>query len=394
MVSAVCPIDAARDDRKSAALAAERIAVGPDARVVDSLAFARELLRSGLTRQAGAGAADEVLGDPRFTSVFFLDGEPHKRKRQAIVRFFTPKAIATGYRAVMEETTDALLAGLRSHGRARLDRMSFELAVTVASEIVGLTESEQSAMARRIQATLVGLRLPQMTGARRRLGRIQATVAGANFFLRDVQPAIRARRKERREDVISHLLDEGYPDKAVLVECITYAVAGMITTREFIVMAAWHLFGDEALRERFLTSPEPGQTAILEEIIRLDPVVNLIARRSTRDADLASGSVAEGEKLIVDIRAANVDEAGVGECPFALDPDRARRGRIGGAYLSFGDGPHRCPGAQVALTETRVFLDRLLRLPGIRLQREPDLCWTDELIGYELRNAVVTCDRA
>jgi hypothetical protein len=64
-----------------------------------------------------------------------------------------------------------------------------------------------------------------------------------------------------------------------------------------------------------------------------------------------------------------------------------------GSYLSFGDGSHRCPGAQVALNETRVFLDRLLRLPGIRLQREPDLCWTDELLGYELRNAVITCDR-
>lgn len=394
MVSAACPIEAARDDRKSAALAAERIAVGPDARVVDSLAFARELLRSGLTRQAGAGAKDEVVGDPRFTSVFFLDGEPHKRKRQAIVQFFTPKAIATRYRAVMEETTDTLLARLRTHGHARLDRMSFELAVTVASEIVGLTESGHAAMARRIQATLVGLRLPQMRGARHALGKAQATMAGANFFLRDVRPAIRARRRERREDVISHLLDEGYPDKAVLVECITYAVAGMITTREFIVMAAWHLFGDEALRERFLTAPETEQTAILEEIIRLDPVVNLIARRSVADADLDSGSVAEGEKLIVDIRAANVDEAALGECPFALDPDRARRGRTGGAYLSFGDGPHRCPGAQVALTETRVFLDRLLRLPGIRLRREPDLCWTDELIGYELRNAVVTCDRA
>ena len=49
--------------------------------------------------------------------------------------------------------------------------------------------------------------------------------------------------------------------------------------------------------------------------------------------------------------------------------------------------------AQVALTETRVFLDRLLRMPGIRLRREPDLGWTSELSSYELRNAIVTCDR-
>lgn len=392
-MNASCPYEAARDDRKSAALAAERIAVGPETRVVRSFAFARELLRSGATRQSGAGAKDEVVGDPAFTSVFFLDGEPHKRKRQALARYFTPKAINNRYRTVMEDTTDALLARMREGGHGRLDRMSFELAVTVAAEIVGLTDSDQAAMAQRIQATLIGLRLPGMSRWRRPLGQVRATFHGARFLLSDVRPAIRARRAQRREDVISHLLDEGYPDRAILIECMTYAVAGMITTREFIVMAAWHLFGNDSLRLRFLTSGEADQTAVLEEIMRLDPVVNMVARRVTADTATDSGSVTDGERLVLDIRAANLDEASVGECPFTLDPDRAKRMKVVGSYLSFGDGNHRCPGAQVALNETRIFLDRLLRVPGIRLSREPDLCWTDELMGYELRNAVVTCDR-
>jgi len=62
--------------------------------------------------------------------------------------------------------------------------------------------------------------------------------------------------------------------------------------------------------------------------------------------------------------------------------------------MSFGDGTHRCPGWQVALKETRVFLDRLLRVPGIRLERAPDMLWNAPLMSYELRNAIVTCDRA
>jgi cytochrome P450 len=391
-MDAACPFESTRDDRKSAALAAERITVGPDARVVRSLAFARELLRGTATRQAGG--TDEVIGDPAFTSVFFLDGEPHKRKRQAIARFFTPKAISTRYRAVMEETTDTLLTRLRTCGQGRLDQMSFELAVTVAAEIVGLGDSDQTAMAQRIQATLIGLRLPRMSRWRRPVGQLQATLRSRRFLISDVRPAIRARRAEPRDDVISHLLDEGYPDKAILVECMTYAVAGMITTREFIVMAAWHLLGDDVLRARFRTAGEADQIAILEEIIRLDPVVNVLARRVTADTVTTSGSVTEGEQLVLDVRAANVDEVSAGECPHALDPDRARRVKSVGYSLSFGDGSHRCPGAQVALNETRVFLDRLLRVPGIRLHREPDLRWTDVLMGYELRNAVVTCDRS
>jgi cytochrome P450 len=382
--------EATRDDRKSAALAAERMTVAPEVRVVGSLALARELLRGNATKQAG----EEFLGDPEFTSVFFLDGEPHKRKRQAISQFFTPKVISTRYRVVMEQAADTLLARLRARGEGRLDQMSFELAVTVAATIVGLTESDQAAMARRIEATLIAMRVPGMNRWRRPLGHLQSTLSGLRFMMCDVRPAIKVRRAQRREDVISHLIDEGYPDRAILVECITYAIAGMITTREFVVMAAWHLLGNDALRERFLASAEAGQIMILEEIMRLDPVVNILNRRVTADTLTSSGSVAEGDQIALDIRAANVDEASVGACPHALDPDRAKRVKTAGSYLSFGDGSHRCPGAQVALNETRVFLDRLLRVPGIQLHREPDLRWTDVLMGYELRDAVVTCDPA
>jgi cytochrome P450 len=393
-MNAECPVAAERDDRKSASLAAERITVGSGARVITSLAFARELLRSNATKQAVAGAVGLSAGDPAYASVFFLDGEAHKRKRQVLSQFFTPKAISTRYRAVMEDASDALLARLRARGRGRLDAMSFELAVTVASQIVGLTNSDQAAMARRIRGTLVALRVKSMSPWRRPAGRLRASLYGGLFLLRDVRPAVRARRAQRREDVLSHLLDEGYPDQAIVIECLTYAVAGMITTREFIVMAAWHLLEDDALRKRFLDAPESGQIAVLEEIMRIDPVVNMVLREATEDLHGDAGSVAAGETIVVDIRGANVDEGSVGACPYTLDPDRARRMKVTGSYLSFGDGSHRCPGAQVALNETRVFLDRLLRLPGIRLERAPDLGWTAELNSYELRNAVVTCDRS
>jgi cytochrome P450 len=68
--------------------------------------------------------------------------------------------------------------------------------------------------------------------------------------------------------------------------------------------------------------------------------------------------------------------------------------KANGAFLSFGDGAHHCPGWQVALHETRMFLDALFKLPGIRLERAPDIGWSDMLQSYELRNAIVTCARA
>jgi len=108
---------------------------------------------------------------------------------------------------------------------------------------------------------------------------------------------------------------------------------------------------------------------------------------------LSSQPIGAGALLAIDIRAVNSDESVTGLCPHMLDPDRARRTKAAGGYLSFGYGNHRCPGSQVAMHETRVFLDQLLRVPGIRLEREPTIGWCEMLMSYELRDALVACNR-
>ena len=62
---------------------------------------------------------------------------------------------------------------------------------------------------------------------------------------------------------------------------VTFGAAGMITTREFINVAAWHLFQDEALRARYLEADEPERFAVLHELLRLEPVVGNLKRRTT-----------------------------------------------------------------------------------------------------------------
>ena len=392
--SATCPVDASRDDRKSARLAAANVAPEPGAQLVARFAVAREILRHTAIKQGGAGADLIDTGDPEKVPVFYLDGAVHKRKRGALARFFTPRIIATRYRAVMERTTDALLAGLRSKGEARLDEISFALAVAVAADIVGLTNSDPVGLAARIKATLGSIGTHRRKGLARIIALLAQRWHALSFFFRDVRPAIKARRQSRQDDVISHLIDENYPEKAMLIECMTYAAAGMVTTREFIVMAAWHLFGHDGLRARFLAGDEEDQFAILQEILRLEPIAALLHRRVPQETQLSSGApIAAGALLAIDLRAANTDEAATGPCPYALDPDRGARMKVNGAFMSFGDGNHRCPGSQVALNETRVFLDRLMRVPGIRLMREPTMGWCADLMSYELRDAIVACDR-
>jgi cytochrome P450 len=60
--------------------------------------------------------------------------------------------------------------------------------------------------------------------------------------------------------------------------------------------------------------------------------------------------------------------------------------------MSFGDGPHRCPGGAVALLESAIFLDHLFRVPGIRLTQMPTITSNPLVESYELRGAIVECN--
>jgi cytochrome P450 len=391
-----CPGHKLHDERKSAAAAQSGFDFGGVVRI-EEFVLARQLLRSNGARQAGFKA--ELL--ERFTGrshapVLFQEGETHQKQRSTTARFFAPKVVTTRYRALMQALSDRLVKRFRAAGRAELDAMSLELAVAVAAEIVGLTDSSQPGMAERLNRFFATSAAPQG-----RLAAFMSFVAGQyrmlKFYLHDVRPAIRARRRARREDVISHLLDQGYSDREILTECLTYGAAGMATTREFIVMAAWHLLEREDLKRQFLASDEPGRLALLEEVLRLEPVVGALYRRTERELTLEGNEgravLPAGTLVAIDIRAANADPAAAGACPFHLNPDRSlTAAKVSASLMSFGDGPHRCPGASTALQETAIFLDRLLRVPNVRLVQAPRVSWNALIASYELRSAVVVVD--
>jgi cytochrome P450 len=388
------PSLAAQSDSITARLAARYVHPEPGTRHLWRFEQLRAVLRSDGLRQGGAAQSLTEKEDPTRASIFFLSGEEHKRRRGAIIGFFTPKAIATRHMPIIEQSAERLIGAFRKRGRARLDDMSFMLTSAVVAEIVGLTETPLRPMMRRIEGANS---TPDVWrgGIRKLLAPLKSRFYGLSFFFRDVKPAIAARRRQRREDVISKLLDEGRSDIEILVECTTFGLAGMGTTREFVVVAALHLFEKENLRRRFLEGDDAEKMEILKEILRLEPQASMIYRTaSVRLEGALPTPIEAGERLSLGIRAANLDEDAVGPDPGRLDPDRAAKMKNNGAWMSFGDGAHFCPGWQIALTETRVLLDRLFRVPGLRLTRYPDMEWTPPMLqSYQFVNAVIECDR-
>jgi cytochrome P450 len=357
---------------------------------VEGFTAARSVLRSTQTRQAGFGAdqARQALKKMR-PAVLYRDGPEHREHRRQTAKYFTPRKVHESYRELMHRYADEQLERLRRKGRADLSRLSFALAVAVAGEVLGLTPAHRG-MARRLERFFTEHTPKSRLG--RTYRRLYALSCIALFYFRDVRPAIKVRKRERRDDLISHLLGEGCTNVEVLGECITFGAAGMITTREFITVAAWHLFTDDELRAAYLTGDEPARLAILYEILRLEPVVANLARWTIEELAVGTATIPAGARVDIMIGNANLDPSTVGPQAGEVCPARPLPEGVAESGLSFGDGPHRCPGAHIAIQETEIFLTKLFALPGLRMVREPDTRLRAQIDSYELTGLILAVD--
>jgi cytochrome P450 len=355
----------------------------------------RAALRSAGTRQAGFGA-DNARKLPRKmrVPVLWRDGPEHREHRRQTARFFTPRRVDEKYRELMHSFADEQVARLVARGEADVSRLSFDLAVAVAGQVVGLTNSDRRGMASRLNRFFREFSVkPGFTSPAALYRLLYSNTSLALFYFCDVRPAIRARERERQDDLISHLIDDGASHGDVFGECLTFAAAGMITTREFITIAAWHLFSDPGLREAYTSGDRAGRLAILNEIVRLEPVVGALSRWADDDLDIPAGdgtvTIPRGARIDIAIESANLDPAAVGADGGQVCPARPLADGVADSVLAFGDGPHKCPGAHIAIQESEIFLTKLFAVPGLRMVRAPQTRIRAELASYELQKLIV-----
>ncbi|MDV6374182.1 cytochrome P450 [Deinococcus arenicola] len=356
---------------------------------IRSFATAREVLKKDGVKQAGFMSESSQQSGPRMTNqpVLFAEGDHHHDMRRQTAKYFTPTSVAS-YGPMIADLADKLIAGLVRDGEANLDDLSLVLAVEVAAQVVGLTSSVLPGLEKRVMA-FVENGLDSQPGAVQHLSKRRRTLMQTNlaaFFLLDVKPAIAARRRERRDDLISHLIDRNYSDTEIVTECLTYATAGMVTTREFISAAAWHLLQHPELRADYVHGTEKERHAILHEILRLEPVVRTLYRRTGEELTLDGQTIPAGSVLALHITAANTDPDVVGDPANALCPMRPLPRGVQAPVLAFGDGHHRCPGAFLAIRESDVFLRRLLIWKDVEIVTPPTVETNETVKGYEIRN--------
>ncbi|MEM7115807.1 MAG: cytochrome P450 [Chloroflexota bacterium] len=363
---------------------------------IHSYTIARDLLRSNQTKQAGF-RAEQLDAMPNYLKppVLFMEGKAHQQMRKQTARFFTPATTRKNYRQLMQDLTNDILADLQTKGEADLSKLSLKMAVAVAAQVVGLTDSVIPGLNRRIEAFFRDDAASEQGWTPRKFWNfLRSQQILGSFFLLDVYPAIRVRRKQRQEDVISHLLDRDYGNIEILTEAVTYGAAGMVTTREFISMAFWHLMEQPELKARYLAGEQAERYQILDEILRLEPIVGYLRRRATEAITLDDGKVIPQDALIeLHIYDINADETIVGEAGRELCPARdltPMRPKVPQHVMGFGEGNHRCPGAYIALQETDIFLTQLLSLPNLHIVTPPTVGYLEAVRGYELRNFIIS----
>ncbi len=360
---------------------------GEPAWVVRSFDLGRRILREpDATRQAGFGADQVYRARGMRAPILYLEGDQHRLQRRASARFFAPAVIET-YRPMMEDLADRLIDRLRPDRPTDLTGLTMRMAVQVAAQVIGLTDSSVAGMSRRLAAffdsnPLAAGRGP--AGVRRGL---RVGTRTAHFYWMDVKPAIRARRRRRQADIISQLIDLGFSDLEILTECVTYAAAGMATTRELITAAAWHFVDDPELLAGYRRTDVIGRRKLLEELLRVEPVVGYLRRRTTRAYTLTgpngTATLAPGTLVDIRLRMVNFDPEVVGEDGDSICPGRSLPPSVPPAVMSFGDGHHRCPGGPLAVMESEIFLTRLFE-DDIVAEGPPTVRWNPVSQGYDL----------
>ncbi|WP_024515535.1 cytochrome P450 [Bradyrhizobium sp. Tv2a-2] len=180
---------------------------------------------------------------------------------------------------------------------------------------------------------------------------------------------IQKRRKERRADLISSLIDaeengEQLDEAEIIGVCIALLIAGNVTTTDLIGNAVLALLQHPSELSKLLAEPNLVRSTV-EEVLRYDSPVMQGTRVATEAMQIGGCPVAAGQTINAMLYAANHD-------PEAHpDPKRFDIERPDKRHNSFGGGAHFCLGAPLARAETQIALSMLFEhFPKLRLRTE------------------------
>jgi pimeloyl-[acyl-carrier protein] synthase len=296
-----------------------------------------------------AQAVSSNAGGP---SLLFLDPPDHTRLRALVQQAFTPRAL------------EALTPRIRQIAAHVLDRLAdptaFEvmealarpLPMLVMADLLGVPTRDlaQFQTWSRRRARVIE---PLMTAREQQLA-TQAAYELDAYFL----GLIAQRRVEPQDDLISALVaaeaagDQLSHDE-LLVMLRLLLIAGNETTTNLIGNGLLALLRHPDQLQMLRSDPRRMASAV-DELLRYDSPVQVIARTALQDMEFDGRPIRKGQGIVLLLGSANRDPE------VFVQPDQLDVTRHGPNLLAFGRGIHHCLGAPLARLEARIVFETLV----------------------------------
>jgi len=290
---------------------------------------------------------DRTLGE--------LDPPNHSAVRRVMVSAITPKEVKAA-EPYVEATARSLLAALPSDGEADLVP-AFTAPLPNASTVHLLGFPEEDAPQVMVWAKdLIESGFP---GTHRNREGVEGFAEGFPDFAGYLDARIDERRDAPRDDVTTRLLElevdgERLTPRQLRAMVRNLITGGLTTTSQLLGNLLHQLFTVPGLEDRLRSDPGALPTAI-EESLRLAPPVMFVPRGCLRDTEVDGTTLEAGQRVVMGTACANRDEAVFDHGDdFDVDRDNAAD------HLTFGYGPHFCPGAQMARAVARIAVTAFL----------------------------------
>ncbi|WP_405916785.1 cytochrome P450 [Streptomyces sp. NBC_00728] len=289
-------------------------------------------------------------------SMLTVDGADHRRMRTLVAQALTPRRVEQ-MRERIAKLTESLLDNLTDDVVDLKADFAYPLPMYVIADLMGIEES----------------RLPRLKELFEKFFSTQTPPAEVIATLTELAgimaETVAAKRAEPGDDLTSALIlaseDGDHLTDAEIVSTLQLMVAaGHETTISLIVNAVVNLSAHPDQRALVL-SGEADWSAVVEETLRYDtPTSHVLIRFATEDVPVGDKVIPAGDALIVSYGAIGRDENAHGPTAGEFDISRTGKNR----HISFGHGPHVCPGAALSRLEAAVALPALYeRFPSLDL---------------------------
>jgi cytochrome P450 family 135 len=330
--------------------------------------------------EANTLALGDALGEH---SLLTLDEDRHLSQRKLLLPPFHGESVRR-YTEVMAEATEREVAtwpvGKEIELRPRMQAITLDV---ILRAVFGVRDDERMDLFRE--------RIPP-------LGETTSVLNWLPFMDRDlggITPAARFRRAlaavdeliyaeiadrradpagRDRDDVLSLLLrarhEDGSPmtDAELRDELMTLLTAGHETTATGLAWAFERLLRNPRVLERLTSSLDDDEyvEAVVKETLRVRPVIVDVARKLTRETEIAGWRLPAGTLVLPAIAVLHA-RPDLYESPAEFRPERFIDGATESyAWIPFGGGVRRCIGASFAQVEMKTVLREVLRRVRLR----------------------------